>query len=143
MFSIFFSIYLLRSAIKNRTNTPWLTVMLRVSNTISTFIVLGFFALKLIDPFVWDVFKLRSFSFQQVEGRLFNAYFKPVGAYSGGYGNFWITESPIYFPFIEWRVYYDRTVHWDFNDDTFDGSPVDNYKVVRSYIKDEVIDKQK
>ncbi len=142
IFSILFSIYLLRLVFKNKTNTPWLTITLRISNTIFAIIIFGLLAINLINPFIRDVFKMRSFYFQRVEGRLFNAYFKPVGAYSGGYGNFWINESPIYFPLIEWRVYYDRTVDWNFNDDTFDGNPVDNYRIVRSYIKDKVIDKK-
>ncbi len=91
----------------------------------------------------WTPLNFVAFYYQSVNGRLFNAYFKPVGAYSGGEGNFWITEVPKFFPIIEWRVYYDRTVHWNFNDDTFDGQQVDNYEVVKEYIKDEVIDKKK
>ncbi len=43
----------------------------------------------------------------------FNAYFKSVRFYAGGYGNFWITECPKYFPLIEQEVYYKRT--WDNN----------------------------
>ncbi|KAA2238758.1 hypothetical protein F0L74_21320 [Chitinophaga agrisoli] len=103
---------------------------------------LVFFVFQFTNPFMIDTFKLRSFYFQNVDGRLFNAYFKPVGSYSGGYGNFWITETPAYFPFVEWEVYYNRTVDWDFDDDNFDGQPVDNYEVVRSYIRSEVINKK-
>ena len=44
---------------------------------------------------------------------------------------------------IEKEVYYDRTVHHDFSDDTFEGKAIDNYHVVKDYIKSEVIDKQK
>lgn len=99
-----------------------------------TFIILS-------NPFIIDHLKLRSFYFQKVQGRIFHAYFKPVGAYSGGYGNFWITESPVFFPLIEKRVYYDRTVHHDFGSDEWEGDPIDNYEVVKGYIKDEVIGK--
>jgi hypothetical protein len=106
-----------------------------------TLIIGTFLGILLINPFILDTLKMRSFLYQQVNNRLFNAYFKPVGAYSGGYGNFWITESPKYFPFIEKRVYYDRTVHHDFNDDTSEGQPIDNYEVVREYIKKEIIEK--
>ncbi len=95
------------------------------------------------NPFLFDTFKMRSFYYQKVNGRVFNAYFKPVGAYAGGYGNFWITESPKFFPIIEREVYYDRTVDYNFNDNTFEGQPVDNYEVVRNYIKSEVIEKSK
>jgi hypothetical protein len=100
-------------------------------------------ALNAANPFALDTLKLKSFYFQSVDGKLFNAYFKPVGAYSGGYGNFWITQSPKLFPLVERRVYWERTVHHDFGDDTFDGEPIDNYQVVREYIKDEVINKSK
>ncbi|MDQ0106567.1 hypothetical protein J2T02_001678 [Chitinophaga terrae (ex Kim and Jung 2007)] len=117
------------------------TLALKTASIFCSLLVMGFLLLKLIDPFVRDTFKLRSFYYQSVDGRLFNAYFKPVGAYSGGYGNFWITESPNYFPIIERQVYWQRVVHHDFNDDTFDGHPIDNYEVVRSYIRKEVIDK--
>jgi hypothetical protein len=143
IFSISLSVYSLILVFKNKTNILWLTITVRTTNILCSLIVFGLLGLSLINPFTWDTFKLRSFYFQSVDGRLFNAYFKPVGSYSGGYGNFWISETPKYFPLIEWRVYWDRTVDWNFRDDTFDGQPVDNYEVVRSYIKDEVINKQK
>ncbi|MFD2521982.1 hypothetical protein [Emticicia soli] len=112
-------------------------------NVLCLLTLLRLLGLNLVSTFFWDISKLRTFYYQSVDGRLFNAYFKPVGAYSGGYGNFWITETPKYFPLIESRVYFNRTVHHDFSDDIFDGEPIDNYEVVRSYIKEEVIDKQK
>jgi hypothetical protein len=46
-----------------------------------------------------------------------------------------------FFPVIERRVYWERTAHHDFSEDTFEGEPIDNYQVVREYVKDEVIDK--
>jgi hypothetical protein len=143
IFSILLSILTLRLVFKSKTNKPWLTVTLRITNILCSLIVSVLLGLNLMNPFAWDTFNMRSFYYQSVYGRLFNAYFKPVGAYAGDYGNFWITETPKYFPIIEWRVYWDRTVDWDFRDDTFDGQPVDNYEIVRSYIKDEVIDKNK
>ena len=143
IFSILLSFFALRLVFKNKTNNQWLTWTLRGGNVICSLIVFGLTILNLINPFSVDTLKLRSFYFQSVDGRLFNAYFKPVGAYSGGFGNFWITETPKYFSLIEWCVYYDRTVHYDFNDDNWDGQPTDNYEVVRNYIKDGVIDKEK
>ncbi len=92
--------------------------------------------------FFADTFKLRSFYFIKTDNRLFNAYFKPVGAYSGGYGNFTITESPRYFPIIESPVYYDRTVHHDFSEDTFDGQPVDNKEIIRQMVVENIINKK-
>lgn len=126
-----------------KTGNIWETIILRAVSMLCALVVFGLLALHLVDPFARDTLKLRSFYFQSVDGRLFNAYFKPVGSYSGGYGNFWITESPKHFPFIEWRVYWERAVDYDFNDDTFEGESTDNYEVVRNYIKSEVIDKQK
>jgi hypothetical protein len=139
IFAIFFSVFTLIRVFKNKLSSPWLTITIRTSAIIFSFFVFGFLGSRLNNPFIIDTFKLRSFYFQKVNGRLFNAYFKPVGAYSGGYGNFWITETPMYFPIIEWPVYYERTVHYDFSADIWDGEPVDNYEVVRNYIKDKVI----
>jgi len=141
IFSILFCAFALVLVFKTKANALWLTILLRTLATICAITVYGLIFLNFTNPLITDHFKLRSFYFQKVEGRIFNAYFKPVGSYSGGYGNFWITESPVFFPLIEKRVYYDRTVQWDFNNDYWDGQPVDNYEMVRNYVKDEVIDK--
>lgn len=143
IFSVAFSVFALIIVFKKNLSALWLTWTLRALAILCNIVVFGLIILNCTNPFIADTLKLRSFYLQEVDGRLFNAYFKPVGAYSGGYGNFWITESPKYFPIIEWRVYYDRTVHYDFNDDNWDGQPTDNYQVVRNYIRDEVIDKKK
>ena len=143
MFSTVFSLFVLITVFKNRTSKPWLTLSLRITSIVCSVMVFGLLGLNLMNPFVWDTFKLRSFYLQSVNKRLFNAYFKPVGAYAGGYGNFWIAESPKYFPLIEKRVYWERTVHHDFGEDTFEGEPIDNYQVVKEYIQDEVIEKGK
>jgi hypothetical protein len=143
IFSILLSIFALSIVFRKRAPSPTLTWTLRVCNIICSAIVFGLLALNAASPFAFDTLKLRSFYFQSVDGKLFNAYFKPVGAYSGGYGNFWITQSPKLFPVVERRVYWERTVHHDFSEDTFEGEPIDNYQVVRQYIKDEIIDKSK
>lgn len=119
----------------------WLNYTTKAMNGVCVFLVIVFLGINILNPFAWDTLKLRSFYYQSVNGRLFHAYFKPVGSYSGGYGNFWITETPKYFPFIERAVYYDRTVNHDFNNDTFEGLPIDNHAIVRNYILDEVIHK--
>jgi hypothetical protein len=141
--SILLMVFALRQVFIGKTNRLWLTITTKVTNVLCSLIVFGLLVLNLINPFTLDFLKLRSFYFQTVDKRLFNAYFKPVGSYSGGYGNFWITESIKYLPLIEWRVYGNRTVQHDFSNDTFDGKPIDNYKVVRGYIKDEVIEKKR
>jgi hypothetical protein len=104
-------------------------------------VVFGAFGLKLLNPFALDTFKLRSFYFLSVDNRLFNAYFKPVGSYSGGYGCLWIAETPRYFPLIEWNVHYHSSVHHDYNDDVFDGERIDNSKLIIKYIQEEVVGK--
>lgn len=139
--SVVLSILSVRFVVRYWADRRWLTIGAKAINGICALVVILIFCQKLVNPFSWDL-KLRSFCYQSVDGRLFNAYFRPVGAYAGGYGNFWITESPAGFPLIEWPVYYERTVHHDFNDDMFDGALIDNYEVVRNYIKEEVIDKQ-
>ena len=141
IFSILFSIFVLVLVFKRNTLSRWLKISLCSIAILCAVTVFGLIALNFTNPFIFDLFKLRSFYFQKVNGRMFNAYFKPVGAYSGLQGNFWITESPLYFPLIEKRVYYEHAVHHDFSDDYWEGEPVDNYEVVKSYIKDEVINK--
>lgn len=143
IFTILLAVLSLKFVFKKRANELWVSMALKIINIFSLLIVFGLFRLHLNNPFFLDIFKLRTFYYQSVDSRLFNAYFKPVGAYSGGYGHFWIAETSKYFPLIEFRVYFNRTVHHNFNDDTFDGEPIDNYEVVRNYIKSEVIDKQK
>ncbi len=139
IFSISLAIYSIRFVIKNRRN-GYSKNGLRV-NVLCSSLVIIVLVLNLLNPFAWSQFSLRSFYFQSVDGRLFNAYFKPVGSSSGGYGTFWVTETLKYFPLIEWEVYYKRTFDCDLNDDTFEGQPIDNYEVVRNYIQHEVIEK--
>jgi hypothetical protein len=133
-----YSVWLLVHGVKT---VRWLKWTLHVTNFCVSLFITWLIWLVVSNPFSIDKLKLRGFYFQAVEGRLFSAYFKPVGSYSGGYGNFWIAEMPRYFPIIERQVYWDRTVHHDFGDDIVDGEKVDNYEVVRSYIREEVIAK--
>ena len=90
-----------------------------------------------------DSTKISSFYWRNEDNRIFNAYFQPVGSYSGGEGNFWISECPFYFPLIEKTVYDEHAIVWDFGMEEFDGKIVDQNKIVRSYIKNEVIEKNK
>jgi len=101
--------------------------------------VIFLFSSQLLNPFLIDTLKLRSFHFVEIEGRFYHAYFKPVGAYSGGYGNLSITESPTWLPIIEHQIHWNRSVHHDFYNDTFDGVPIDNRDVIRNYIRDEIL----
>lgn len=126
-------------------NSPktWLSVTSKTVNILSFAVVFGLLGHNLINPFSWDTLKTESFYCVEVEGRLFQAYFRPVGAYEGGEGNFWITESPIYFPIIEVEKMYDRTVTWDFSATEWEGEPIDQKAVVKNYIQEEVIDQEK
>ena len=45
-----------------------------------------------------------------------------------------LTKASAYFPVIV-----DRAVDWNFNDDSWDGEPIDQHKVVKEYIMVEVI----
>lgn len=141
VFSIALVTITLKIVFKRKTEKPWKTILLRTIAIICSIVVYGLLILMLNIPFSEDTFKMKSFYYQKVDGRLFNAYFKPVGAYAGGEGNFWITESPIYFPLIEIQKYRDRTVLWNFSLDEWDGEPVDQNEVVKNYIRDEIIEK--
>jgi hypothetical protein len=113
---------------------------LRTTTSVSAILVVLFLFLTLVLPFGWDRYKMKAFHHNKVNGRVFNAYFSPVGAYAGGFGNFWITETPKCFPIIEIERYYDRAVDWDFRaEEDFDGKPVNQEEVVKSYIQDEVL----
>jgi hypothetical protein len=126
----------------NRKKNQLLTAIKITNYLCSAFVVL-ILAWWLSNPFFIDNLKIRTFYFQKVDKRLFNAYFKPVGAYSGGYGNFWISETLIYFPMVEKRIYWERTVNHDFGEDTFDGVTIDNYQIVKEYIKEHIIETEK
>jgi len=139
IFSIVLSILSIRCIIKAWGDKSVIVIVVNGSCLLTVMVVM---MPLLLNPFSQDYLKLRSFYYQSVVGRLFNAYFKPVGSYSGGYGNFRVTETPKYFPLIEHQVYYNRTVDYNFNDDTFDSQPMDNYEVVRDYIRQEVINTQ-
>lgn len=134
------SFFTLKAARKHKAEGHALGSRLTAVGIFCSILLLGMGGLALLNPFAGlDTFKLRSFYFQSVQGRLFNAYFKPVGAYAGGFGNFWITESFVLFPLIERRVYHDRTVDHDFTNDMEDGHSVDQKLVVKEYILTEVI----
>lgn len=120
----------------------WLKYILRVLNVSYALVVFGIVGLNLINPFAWDSLKMRSFYYEKVDGRLFNAYFKPVGANSGGEGNFWITETPKYFPIIEMEKFYEGAVLWDFRATEWEGEVIDQNVVVKRYIQKEVIDQE-
>lgn len=134
--------YSISSLIRGAKTVGWMKWLLHATSLCVSVFIAWLVWVVVINPFSIDTLKLRGFYFQSVEGRLFSAYFKPVGAYSGGFGNFWITEMPKYFPLLERQVYWDRAVHHDFSDDMVDREPVDNYEIVRRYIREEVIAKQ-
>jgi hypothetical protein len=140
IFSIGLSLVSLWIVFRSKTAKHWLTILLRPVAILLFIIVFGLITWSFRFIGTLDYFKLRSFYHQNIDGHVFNAYFKPVGAYAGGYGNFWITETPRYFPVIEKQVYYERAVQWDFSADSSDGKRVED--VVRSYIQDEVIDQK-
>ena len=108
VFSILAVSVTLKVVFKRKTEKTWLTRTLRTLAILTSIVVYGLLGLNLINPFAWDTFKMRGFYYQSVEGRLFNAYFKPVGAYAGGEGNFWITETYKYFPIIDVEKYYEH-----------------------------------
>ncbi len=143
IFSIIASVISYKIVFNNKIKAIWLNRTLKMVSGITIALVTIFLFLTLVNPFAWDKFKMRAFYNKEVNNRLFNAYFSPVGSYAGGEGSFWITEVPRIFPIIEIERYYDRTILWNFRVDTFDGNPVNQDEIVISYIEEEVIDKEK
>jgi len=138
LFSICLFIISVRVTFRHQTENKGLKIMLRTI-AISFSLIVLYSLNPFMTIFFADTFKLRTFYFIKVDNRLFNVQFKPVGAYSGGYGNFLVTESPLYFPIIEKPIYYERTFENDLSEDTFDGQPVDNREIIRQVIKEQII----
>jgi len=139
LFSMIIVIITLKVNFTSSNEKRWKTLLSRSISVLCSILVFGLIALHLITPFSQNSFKMRSFYFENIDERLFNAYYKPVGAYAGGQGSFWITESPVYFPVIEIQKYYNPTVHWDFRIKEWEGKPVDQQEEVRDYIKNEIL----
>lgn len=142
IFSILLVLIGLLTVFKFKSDKSWLNISLKTLTIISSIVVFGLVGLNLINPFAWDTFKMKSFYFEKVNGRLFNANFKPVGAYAGGEGVFWITESPNFLPFIEIEKYYNGAILWDFRLTEWEGEPINQNEVLKNYIQDEVIEKE-
>ncbi|BDD11381.1 hypothetical protein FUAX_38130 [Fulvitalea axinellae] len=87
------------------------------------------------DPFISSKLNSRSFLMLKVDGQFFNAYFQPVGSYSGGQGNLTITKTHWIVPFLEKRKYYLHAIHEDLSSDFFEGEKVDTREVVKSLVK--------
>jgi len=99
-------------------------------------LTINYYGYVLINPF--DIRKdTKTLKTQTVNGRLFHPHFQPVGSWGKGYGPFWITESPKFFPFIERTVFAERGTDYDFNDTEFDGTPIEEF--VRNYIIENII----
>ena len=83
---------------------------------------------------VLNVFDVESFCYYSINGELYHGYFEPVGASSGGEGNFWITKSPTGFPILELEIYNEHAILWNFSSDEFDGRNVDQNEIMRQTI---------
>ena len=75
---------------------------------------------------------------ETVNARIFHPYFQPVGSWGKGYGPFWISESPRHLPFLEKTVFSERGTDYNFKEDEFDGTPME--EIVRNYILEYIIE---
>ena len=139
--AVVFVTYNLKKALNSKKVKGSLSLIHRFVSILPAILVYSVLAAYILNPFSWNVFKMKCFYNQEVNGRLFNAYFKPVGANSGGEGIFWITESPKYFPLIETQKYYDNAVLWDFSVQEWEGETVDQNEIVKRYIEQEITDR--
>jgi len=140
IFTILLLTFSLIVVYRKKTDNPKLTRTLRSTALISSIVVFVYMLFAFANPFAFLSYqKMRHFSNIVVENRNFNAYFFPTGAYGRGYGSFRITESPKYFPIIEWTVYSEKATDTDFNMDKLEDTPIED--VVKAMIENEVIKK--
>jgi hypothetical protein len=139
LLTISLAIWALWLVIKNNYSKAWYRFPMRIIHLLCSLLVFGFLIKKITNPFNLNNLEVTSFYLQQVDGRFFNAYFVPVGSYSGGEGDLRITESPRYFPIIETEIYYKHAVLWNFKNDEWDGQKIDQYSILDDYIKTEII----
>ena len=81
------------------------------------------------------------FHYYKIDNNFYNGYFEPVGAYSGGEGNIWISKTPFIFPMIEKTVYHEHAVMWDYSLAEFEDEKVDQNNIMRQTILDELTNK--
>lgn len=144
IFTVIFSYIIFYSILKKKNRNSNLRFGLTaISMGIWTMVLCLTLGVFLLLPFGWDYEKTVSFNYQSSNKRLFNAYFKPVGSYSGGEGNFWITESPKYFPIVEVEKYYKHAINWDFRLKDWEGEPISQNEIVKNEIMKEIIEKGK
>lgn len=129
--------------IKQKGEKSWQGQVAKTLTVLSSVVLIGVGGSVLVNPFAWDRFSTTSFHYLRVESRWFHGYFTPVGAYSGGEGNFWITESPQYLPIIETQRFYKHAILWDFSVDEWDGAPVDQKEIVKRHVQKDVIERER
>ncbi|GEM_PF-2257814 len=142
IFSILLALLSLKALCTSKSVKIGWTILLKVIHLLLVLYIFLTLWFQLLQPRALDTFKLRSFLYVYLEGRSFNAYFQPVGAYSGGEGNLSIAENYSYCPIFERERHYKHAILWDFRTDEFDGQAVDQKQIVKTYIKHEVIDKE-
>ncbi|NVK65879.1 MAG: hypothetical protein HWE22_14895 [Flavobacteriales bacterium] len=81
-------------------------------------------------------FDISSYHYYNIDNSFYNGYFEPVGAYSGGEGNIWITKTPFFLPVIEKTIYYEHAVMWNYSISEFDGEQVNQSEIMRQTILD-------
>lgn len=135
IFAIALSVVAYLKAYRKNTWKRWQTYMVRAIVVVYTGALFLLGGLFFPDMIFSDTFKMRSFMFLSVNGRLYHAYFEPEITYNLYFGNLWITESPLYFPVIEKTVHNKHGVRWDFgHHHTFNDQPIDNREVMKVYI---------
>ncbi len=139
IFSFILAIITLKTVFSKKKEKLYISIFTKTITILSSVIIFSFIVINLINPFSWVVFRTETLIYKQVDNRLFNAYFTPIGAYGGP--EFWITESPVYFPFIEIQKYRNSKFRWYFNLEK--DEVIDKDKVIKNYVRDEIINKDK
>lgn len=88
----------------------------------------------------WQIFKVVSLRTQNLKDRTFHPYFSPVGSWGRGYGKFWISESPKYFPLIEKTVYFEAATDYDMKSLYFEETPIE--EIIKTTIENSILEKK-
>lgn len=140
---IYFTLILILTSIlfvfKRNQFDKWFSVVCKFIQ-LCCLIVCTYFVISNLNSYVfWDRLKTRSFMNINCLDKQYNAYFHPVGAYSGGYGNVSVTKKLRYLPLFEEDVTFIHAIHYDLSEDFEDGSKLNHKHILSELIWEQFV----